>query len=73
MAEYTIDEFFEKVKEDCSHRERIPFLLLAVTFPHGPDRPRYHAVFPEPIPPDEVIETLELVVAQLKRRNVSNN
>jgi len=68
MAEFTIPEFFEKIQAECSEREWLPFLLLATTFPHGPNRPRFHCVFPEPIPLTEQVDILEMVVEQLKRR-----
>jgi len=73
MSLYTIDEFFDGVKEQCSVREFVPMLLLAVSFPHGPDRPRFHAVFPEKIALDDAITTIEQVLAQLKDRRIHIN
>lgn len=73
MPEYTVDEWFEKCRQQCDVREVIPALIVAVSFPNGQGVPRFHLVFPEKVAIEEGIAALEQALKHLKRVHVERN
>jgi len=73
MAEYTIDEWWTRCRAQCDVREYIPAVVVAVSFPHGPGKPRFHVVFPEKVALEDGIAVLEQAIAQLKDRLTHRN